>query len=246
MEELVYHKLVAAEQGHWWSVARRDIILSVLRRHLPEHSSLLDIGCGTGYFLEAARRHYRVSGLDSSPIALEYCRQRGIEPAWAGGPDDLGAIEQQTFDAITLLDVIEHLDDDAGALRAIARHLSGRGLLLVTVPAYPWLWSDHDDIARHKRRYTLSSLRRAVTAAGFHIEKISYFNSLLFPPILAVRGLMKLAGRRMGISAMDFRPGRVNEFLRFCFRAERHWLAIGRFPAGVSLIVLARKRADGD
>jgi SAM-dependent methyltransferase len=177
-------------------------------------------------------------GIDTSPHAIAFCRQRGLSKLYCGS---LGAFTAPApFELITMLDVVEHVADDLELLRAAVPLLAPRGRLLITVPAFPSLWSAHDEMLHHQRRYTRSTLRRVVAEAGFAIDHLSFFNTLLFPVALARRTISRITGsRRTNDLEIPFPP--VNAGLRELFAAERRVLSGGSFPFGLSLLCLASK-----
>jgi SAM-dependent methyltransferase len=182
-----------------------------------------------------------VSGLDMSPLAVAYCRQRlgdKVDVRVGVVPDDL-----VTADVVTMFDVIEHLEDDLGALRRIHAVLPPGGVLVCTVPAFSFLWSEHDVVNHHFRRYTHRTLRGRLESAGFTVERISYFNAVLFPMIAAVR-LLRPKGRRPGRSDMRMPAQWVNRILKKVFAAERFLLRFISLPFGVSLVAVCRKQGD--
>lgn len=202
MEQRLIEQMRTHEERHWWFSGRRQVLLALVRAELPERARLLDVGCGTGFFLEAAATRYQVSGLDPSPQAVEFCRDRGLAEVCEGVVGDLGGLTAK-YDAVTFFDVLEHLPDDIGALLLARRVLRPGGRVFVSVPAHQWLWSHHDEVHGHQRRYTKSLLRARLTAAGFVPANTGYFNARLFPIALAVRGFQRLTG--MGLEA-DLRP----------------------------------------
>ncbi|WP_174280485.1 class I SAM-dependent methyltransferase, partial [Sphingomonas bacterium] len=150
----------------------------------------------------------------------------------------LPGIERGAYDLIAVLDVVEHIADDVAALAAMRERLAPGGAILITVPAHPWMWSAHDVVNHHHRRYTKATLRAAIAAAGLRPERLAYFNSLLFPLAAGAR----LAGRLTGREDSDDSPppGPVNALFERIFRLERH--LVGRVPMGpgVSIVTLAR------
>jgi SAM-dependent methyltransferase len=177
-------------------------------------------------------------GIDTSPQAIEFCRQRGLSKLHCGTLEEFTA--PAPFDLVTMLDVVEHVEDDMGLLRAALPLLGPRGRLLIAVPAFPSLWSAHDEMLHHKRRYTRTLLRRVVTEAGFVIDHISFFNTFLFPAALVRRTVSRLAGQRQ-TNDLEIPPEAVNAFLRGLFSAEGTVLRRGSFPFGLSLLCLATK-----
>jgi 2-polyprenyl-3-methyl-5-hydroxy-6-metoxy-1,4-benzoquinol methylase len=187
MDEAMYHSFLAAERRHWWFRARREILVALARRWVPPGGRVLDLGCGTGFFLEALAGTHEVRGLDASPLAVAMSRVRGLAGVAEGTAEDLSAVADERFDLVTLLDVIEHLDDDLGALRRARALLKPGGRLLVTVPAYPALWSYHDERNRHRRRYRRTPLRNLCATAGLTAVHATHFNAALLPLAWAAR-----------------------------------------------------------
>src|SRR5690242_65421 len=176
MEGYLFEEMARTEEHHWWFRGRRDVIEAVLRRYLPpaSHRRILDVGCGTGGNLPLLQRFGHVEGLEGSTDALALCRRRL-------GPDF--PLHQG------------HIPDAVGALRGLRSALAPDGLLVLTVPAFGFLWSEHDEVHHHQRRYTVDMLTGQLSAAGLRPRWSSYFNSLLFPPIAAVRLLQRLVPR---------------------------------------------------
>lgn len=228
------------EKEHWWFVARRRILKRYIesRLHLPRGARILDVGCGTGAILEMFSARSDAWGIDTSPHAIAFCRQRGLSKLYCGTLGEFTAAAP--FDLVTMLDVVEHVADDLSLLRAAIPLLAPRGRLLITVPAFPSLWSVHDEMLHHQRRYTRSTLRRVVTEGGFTIEHLSFFNTLLFPVALARRTISRIAGSRR-TNDLEIPPPLVNAGLRELFAAERVVLSGGSFPFGLSLLCLASK-----
>ena len=248
MKREFYAEYYEIEDRHWWFVGRRRIFLALLDRHLGAGRGgrrVLDVGCGTGTMLGYLSRYGEAQGIDADPEAVRFCRERGLEGVRLVEPGPLPH-DPETFDLVTALDVIEHVDDDAGLLREIARVLRPGGTLLVSVPAYGWMWGPQDEIARHKRRYVASELRERVEGAGLESRRLSYFNTLLFPPIAAVRLLRSYRPGSADLRS-DFeltKPGRTNDLLASVFSLEARMVPRLRLPFGVSILALARKDAE--
>ena len=182
-------------------------------------------------------RHGRVYGMETNAQALELATAKGAGACAAGRLPEVIPFVGQTFDLIALLDVLEHLDDDAAALRALRVRLKPGGWLLITVPAYPFLWSRHDELHHHKRRYVARDLRAVIEAVGLRVHYLSYFNTWLFPLIAAVR-LARVGSGHSGDLSM---PNKfANALLTQIFASERLLLGRVAFPFGVSLLALAR------
>ncbi|HYT79402.1 MAG TPA: methyltransferase domain-containing protein [Actinomycetota bacterium] len=242
MDDALYVQHDLLEEDHWWFVGRRRIVLSVLRSFLPQVAGdrqLLDVGCGTGGMLKALRSFGDVTGMDTSPFAIDRARERSGCPVEWGVLPEPTPFEPESFDVVTALDVVEHVDDDEGALRTIHRVLRPGGLFVCTVPAFRFLWSGHDEVNHHRRRYRRSELLQKLQDGGFGIRKATYFNFLLFAPIALVR----IGGRVSGRKGSDFEvPSRgINGVLAWIFGAERHLLRVTSLPFGVSLLVVCEK-----
>jgi SAM-dependent methyltransferase len=232
---------VHAEQdrGHWWFIGRRAVILAEMARRLPRRPGrLAELGCGSGGMLEALGRFGAAVGVEADPALLEAARRRGLDARPGALPHDVPLPPGQ-WDAVCLFDVLEHLDDEAAALEACRRLLAPEGRLFLTVPAYGWLWSRHDELLGHRRRYTGRALRAAVEAAGFGVERVTYFNTLLAPAVVAVRLLRRALGRQGHDLSRPAEP--VNRVLAACFAAEARLLRRCSLPFGVSLLLVARR-----
>jgi SAM-dependent methyltransferase len=243
VEQRYYAEYRTVEERHWWFLGRRAILLRLLDRHFPvgdPSRRVLDIGCGTGAMLQQLERYGRAEGVDSDGDAVRFCRDRGIERVRRLEGDGL-PWESATFDLVTALDVIEHIDDDVAMLGEIHRVLRPGGMLLLTVPAYEALWGPHDEINHHKRRYRARRVRERVEGTGLRVVRLSYFNSLLFPPIAAVRLLRPR--RATGEAKSDFAlnpSGRGNALLAGIFGSEAGLVERWNLPFGVSILCLAQ------
>jgi len=199
---------------------------------------LLELGCGSGEVLAALAEFGHAVGMEPHPDLAATARGRGLDVRIGRLPDQLG-VPPHWADVVLLLDVIEHLDDDQGALVAASRALAERGTLVVTVPASPWLWSPHDVALGHRRRYTARALRDVAARAGFRVERMTYFNSILFPAVAAARLWKRGRGRRG--HDLDQSPAFLNRSLERLFALERHLVPRFTLPFGSSLLMLARR-----
>ena len=224
MDRAVYANMAEIEDQHWWFVARRQILATVIARlGLPVSPRILEVGCGTGGNLAMLARFGTVVGIEPDDEARDRAAAKGGFDIRSGRlPTDL-PIEPASFDLVAGFDVIEHLDDDVGCLRALAGCLKPGGTAIFTVPAYGFLWSRHDDLHHHKRRYTCSGFAAALAAAGFSQMRTTYFNTLLFPLIAAVRVVKTVAMPGRG-DTDDRLPGPA---LNGMLRAISAWLWIG-------------------
>ncbi len=236
------------EDVHWWFVGRRRILLQVLDRYVGEGSPnrrILDVGCGTGTMLSYLAAYGKAQGVDIDEEAIGYCRERGLTDVRLGAAETL-PFEDGSFDLVTALDVVEHLDEDVAALREIRRVLRPGGMLLLTVPAHPFLWGDQDEVNLHKRRYVAPQVRERLTGTGFKVLRVTYINAFMFPPIAAVRMLRRLEHRlRPRTTAQsDFRypaPRPVNFVLGWIFGVEAPIVRRVDIPFGVSILAVAQK-----
>jgi SAM-dependent methyltransferase len=247
MQAHTYSIMNEVEKGHWWFVGRRQIIRSFLKRIMltliggvgQEGIKILDVGCGTGANLEMLSEFGAAEGVDVSAEALDFCRARGLENVKQGEAERL-PYEDNAFDLVTGLDVVEHLDDDLAGLKEMRRVLRRNGRALLFVPAFMFLWGVQDDISNHRRRYTLDDLKQVVRQAGFEVERATYVNITFFAPILLGRLLMRVTGFRPA-SENNITIGFLNGVLGKILGAESLVLPHIGFPFGVSIICVARK-----
>ncbi len=230
---LIDHMATNADR-HWWYVARREILERLIHDRIapPAGGKVIEVGCGTGHNLNMLGRFGTVDAVELDAYARAIARDRGANVVDASLPE-LAGVTRGAYDLVASLDVVEHVDDDVGALRALGSLLAPGGRLLVTVPAYSWLWSAHDVANHHKRRYTATTLAAAATAAGLRVERIGYFNMLLLPLVLAARAAGRLTGREGSDDAMP--SPSVNRLLKAVFGLERYWIGRVTMPAGVSI-----------
>lgn len=230
---------IEEDRQHWWFRGRLEIILAAVRSAVtPGRLRLLELGCGTGNVLEALAPFGETVGMEVDETLRAAARRRGLDVRPGALPATF-VVEPGWADVVLLLDVLEHLDDEAATLETARALLRPGGVLLVTVPAYQWLWTFHDVTLGHRRRYTARRLRRVVDAAGFHVDRVSYFSTLLFPAIAAVRLLHRLTRRK----AHDLsRPPRLlNSLLERLFAAERHVVPTPGLPFGSSIVLIGRR-----
>lgn len=243
MQSHHYPILYQVEETHWWYVGRRRIIQCLVEKISTTLNSsnprILDVGCGTGANLKMLAACGKAEGVDISPQAVDFCRERGLDSVKLGAIEQL-PYENDSFDLVTALDVIEHLDDDVAGLREMRRVMRRDGRLLVFVPAFMFLWGVQDDVSNHRRRYTLPRLLKAVEAAGFSVEWASYANVSFFLPVLLVRSVMRWLGLRAE-TEYGINISLMNRPFSSLFAAERFVLKRGSFPFGVSAVCIARR-----
>ena len=239
MERIVYDQMAALDQRHWWYVARRKILSDLIRRRVkpPEGARILEIGCGTGHNLEMLGKFGRVDALEVDETARAFAAKRLGREVFESPLPELIGIPRAHYDLVAAFDVIEHIRDDEAAIRSIARLLRSGGKFLVTVPAHQWMWSAHDVVNHHQRRYSKDGLRKLVEGSSLKLDSIGYFNSLLFPIALAERLASKIRGRED--ADLGLPPAPLNQLLERIFAAER--VLVGRvpLPPGLSLFAVA-------
>lgn len=241
MERQVFERMTELGDAHWWFVARREILEDVIRRVVKprKDAQILEIGAGTGHNLDMLSRFGDVSACELDPVARELAGTRLRKPVLAAALPDLSAFPADRYDLIALLDVLEHVEYDRPALAAILGRLRPGGTLLVTVPANRWMWSAHDVAHHHHRRYRKGEIVELAREAGYAVEMVSHFNTLLFPLVAAARIAGKLTKRETADDSMP--PAPLNRVLTEVFRAERHLVGRLPMPFGVSLIAVLRR-----
>ena len=243
MMEHTYPILFRVEQSHWWHTGRRKIIASfvedICRRVTDRRPRILDVGCGTGANLLMLSQYGDAEGVDISEDALAFCRERGLEKVKLGAGEEL-PYDDGTFDLVTALDVVEHLDDDLAGLREMRRVLRPGGRVLLFVPTFMFLWGLQDDVSNHRRRYRMPELQRVLEQAGFEVERTTYANITFFMPILAMRKLMRLTGIKAE-TENNINVSALNGVLGSMLGAESAILKYVNIPFGVSGLCVARK-----
>jgi len=247
MTPAAYLEMAETEDRHWWFVARRAILADIIAGlGLPADAAILEVGSGTSGNLDMLARFGRVSAMEMDDAA------RRISAEKTGGRYDIRAgacpadipFEGPGFDLICLFDVIEHIDDAEGTLAALRTRLAPGGRMLVTAPAYQWMWSGHDEFLHHKRRYSARLLRAQAGTAGLAVARMTYFNTLLFPLALTARLLEKCrrgADAGGGASVGSRLPAApVNRVFMRIFAAERRLLKAVNLPFGLSLLGVFR------
>ncbi|MBI5255465.1 MAG: methyltransferase domain-containing protein [Burkholderiales bacterium] len=240
MRPEVYREMAAVQASHWWFAARRRILARLIPPLLPDaQAEILEIGCGTGANLALLAGLGRLSAMEYEPEAAALARALGVCPVQPGGLPAPVPFDDGRFALVCLLDVLEHIADDRAALARAARLLAPGGRLLVTVPAYRWLWSAHDTAHQHHRRYTAASLRGVAEAAGLRVQRIGHFNTLLFPLIALARLAQRLRGAA-DAEGSDARlpPAPLNQLLEAVFASERFVLPRVLLPFGVSVLAV--------
>jgi len=241
MERIIYDRMAELDTRHWWYRARREVVASLIERAipLPRAARILEIGCGTGHNLAMLGRFGTVDAIEVDPAARGVAETRLGAPVGDAPLPALPGIADDAYDLVALLDVLEHIEDDRAALRSIADKLRPGGHILLTVPAFPWMWSAHDVANHHFRRYTKATLRRAIADAGLRVERMSWFNSLLFPLAAASRVIGRITGKEGSDDALP--PAPMNRAFEAIFALERHALGRLPMPPGVSIAAVLRR-----
>ncbi len=234
------------DEHHWWYAGRRRVLHAALGKlALPQDAQVLDAGCGTGRTMDELHGYGRVHGFDLNPDGVEHARGRGHDDVRVARVEEI-PFADDSFDLVTCLDVIEHTPDDVRSLRELLRVTRPSGWLVVTVPAYQFLWSSHDEANEHYRRYHRRRLRQAALDAGWEPQAWTYFNTFLFLPGAAVRVLERLRRphKRRGRPNVALTPRSFDRVLEWPMRIEAGLIRRGaRLPVGMSLLMVMRRPA---
>lgn len=239
MRETAYQEHFDVEDRHWWFRGRWAVVEALLARtELPEQPRILDAGCGTGGNLRRYAKLGDATGVDPAAEAVRLCRERGLESVEQAGLETL-PFDDGSFDLIAATDVLEHIAAEHEALRELWRVAAPGAALLLTVPAYMWLWSEEDENLHHQRRYTRLRLRHAVEGAGWAPQLATYFNLVLLPAIVLARRLPRKAE---GPAELERTPAALDGPLSLPMRLEARLIRAGlRLPAGVSVGIVCRR-----
>jgi SAM-dependent methyltransferase len=239
MERVVYQQMAELDDRHWWYRARRRILADLIRREArpPANAQILEIGCGTGHNLEMLGEFGHVDGLELDEEARALSEKRLGRRVMSSPLPELAEVANRHYDLIGAFDVIEHIEDDRAALACIATKLKPGGKFVMAVPAHQWMWSAHDVVNHHKRRYSKAALRALIEGSPLQLVKIGYFNSLLFPLAMAERATSKLRGKENADVRLP--PAPLNAALEKVFEAERYLVGRLPLPPGLSLFAIA-------
>ena len=246
MQEELYRLMYEVEDRHWWFRGRAAVVGALIGRlDLPASPRILDAGCGTGRNLQRYAQLGPAEGIEPSADAVQFCRERGLDNVQQAVLEQL-PFGEGSFDLTIATDVLEHVDDDAVALRELHRVAAPGAALVMTVPAFRWLWSEEDDRLGHRRRYTRKQLRRVAEDSGWQPLFATYFNLLLLAPIAVARRFRdrRDAGRGEAAqrSELNLTPGWLNGPLLVPMRLEAALIRFGlALPAGVSIGIACRR-----
>jgi SAM-dependent methyltransferase len=235
MERVVYDRMAEVDELHWWYRARRDVLHSLIERVIrpPADARILEVGCGTGHNLKMLQHFGTVDAIEIDAEARKIAEKRLGRKISSARLPELRGIAKGDYDLVAALDVVEHIDDDRATVDALASCLKPGGKVLLTVPAHQWMWSKHDELNHHKRRYSKRALRELLEASPLELDSIGYFNSLLFPLAVGAR----MAGGGGGDDRLPPRP--VNYLFERVFAAERRLVGAVPLPPGLSLFAVA-------
>lgn len=241
MEKEIFDAMDELDGVHWWFRARRRIVLDVISRYLDCNGRprFLDLGVGVGGVLAEVERLGDATGMDCSDIAIAYASERTNARLVKGEvPWDLANLDGN-YDCVLMLDLLEHLDDDLDSLRQIPGLLAPRGILVLTVPAYQWLYSPRDVYHHHRRRYTKGEILSKLKASDLMPELISYYNTLLFPLAAVQRLVSKFNHEEPGLD-LSMPPHIMNNLFERIFTSEKALLGRVPLPFGLSVISVSR------
>jgi ubiquinone/menaquinone biosynthesis C-methylase UbiE len=233
-----YDKMRRLEDHYWWFVARRTLCIELWRRHAPR-GLVLDVGCGTGAVAQELSHEAEVVGLDYTHLALRHAQGRGLTRLIQADGARL-PVRDASVAGVVALDIFEHIEDDTAAFAEAARVLQPGGVLVLSVPAYRWLWGPHDVALHHFRRHTRGTVRRQLVAAGLEPVLVSYSVFWLFPLVLAERLVGKFR-RGPARASLPPVPGGLNRALVALMAAEGRALRTVRWPWGSSVVAVARR-----
>jgi SAM-dependent methyltransferase len=234
-------EMYALESSHWWFWGKRLLMRRLLARQLSRPGvRILDIGCGAGANALELSAFGSVTASDRSLDALAFVRSRGVESVVAAEAPNL-PFHDGAFDVVTAYDIVEHVEDDRAFVADLARVLAPGGALAIHVPAWPSLWSRHDEVLEHKRRYTRRSLRSLLATSGLALERIGWTNFSIFAPTAMLRFARRATGAQSDGADLGVVPAPVNTLLRGIYRVEAAVAATAGLPIGVSLAAIATK-----
>jgi SAM-dependent methyltransferase len=239
MERVIYDRMAELDEVHWWYTARRKVLQSLIERTmpLPPQAHILEVGCGTGHNLKMLQAFGAVDGIEIDSEARAIAQKRLGRTISSAPLPDIPGIARKHYDLVASLDVVEHIDDDRAAIAGLASCLKPGGKLLITVPAHQWMWSAHDELNHHKRRYSKRALKALIEESPLRLDAVGYFNSILFPLAVAARLAAKVTGGGGGDDKLPPKP--VNYLFERVFAAERGLIGRVPLPPGLSLFAIA-------
>ena len=243
MDNNEYQKLYKFENFYWWHIGRKQIIQTLLSKiRLKTNSRILDAGCGTGGNMRILAQFGNVIGIDNSPEAIKFCKKRGFENIQLKNIENTG-FSDNSFDLIVALDLLEHLDNDVEVLKEFHRVLKKDGYILISVPAYQFLWSEHDVAVHHKRRYSMKEINKCLLKANFQIIRKTFAITFIVPIVFIYRIIPKIFSGFKQQKSSDYviLPSFVNNFFIFLLSIEAFLLKYINFPFGISIMCIVKK-----
>ena len=247
MEEFALKEIFKNEESHWWFVGTRNIVFSQIDRYFNKNKGLkiLDVGCGTGIVIKRLEKYGDTFGIDISNKAIEFCKKRNIKNILKANAIKI-PFSNDNFNLVVSLDVLEHIKHDNNSISEIYRVLKKDGIALLTVPAFNFLWSNHDEALHHFRRYSIKEIKNKILKYDFDLIKISYYNFFFFLPILIFRILKKIYNKKgkekKRKTDVINTPRIVNKLFTFILNVEAKILNKLNLPFGVSILVIIKKR----
>ncbi len=247
MEETNYEQIYSIENDNWWYKAKKNLFQKILKAEVKKRGekfhSALDLGCGVGSNLAVLQKYSeKIKGLDNSPKAVQYCREKGWKKVFLGDIQNLKAESKNSYDLVLCSDVLEHVDD-IQAVKEISRILAPGGLLVFSVPAHKYLWNDNDDLSHHRRRYEKKRLKKLL-AENFKIKNLGYWNFSTFFPALLVYKINSLDENHPKTNNLNLIPGLLNNILYSTLKIENCFFQTIGLPQGISIIGICKKRKE--
>jgi len=241
MREDLFKDILDQEKLHWWHKSKQKLIRLLVEKYVNKKSpKILDVGCGTGMIIEKLADIAKMWGVDSHVDAIKICKGKGLNRIKKGKSEKL-PFRNSFFDCLTVLDVLEHTNDSK-SIEEFRRVLKKGGILILTVPGYPWMWSEWDRILGHKKRYTKQTLTRILNKNQFNIVKISYLYSFLLIPAFLIRRFKERLPLKSYSSDFSINFGFINYLLKYIAKIEIWYLERKNIPFGLTLIAVAEKR----
>lgn len=237
LEKSFEDEYLEQEKHHFWFVARRELIDGLCKKILKNKSKILEVGCFSGENMDILKKYGDVYGVDNSRKAIQKAKEKGLNVFLADATKL--PFKDSTFDIVLMLDILEHLKDDGKTINEARRVLKEDGILMITVPAFKWLWGEHDEVNKHLRRYSKKDILTLIN--GFKLLRCSFWNFFLLPPIYLIRILPKSKKPKSDLSRS---PSFLNTILLAILRLENIFILSGLdLPIGVSLITIAKKES---
>lgn len=240
MQDQTYTLLYETELNHWWYKVRRKIVKRLINQYVNnENIKILDVGCGTGQLMKELKDVGEIYGIDFSVHAIDFCRKRGLVEVKQGSATSI-PYGDNSFDVILALDLLEHVEDDHEAIKEMKRVVKDKGIFIIFVPAFNFLWGRSDEIGKHFRRYSKERLLKVIKQNDLEVLRFSYFNFILFLPIALIRLIIRILKIKIQ-SENNTKFGFINKMLYYIFLFESFMLQRTNFPFGVSMLVVCKK-----